>query len=418
MDTYKWKIKVFLEGTPEEWVEHQIEVTDLFNAGGYTTADQKISIYRAVYDGKAKDLFRYYHNARTVKNQDKPIGERVGVDEVLTLTINDMARKMFGNQWSTAARTQKGYLRKTLYMGDMEPDYFYERLKKINSYLPYFPYKDRMGTFKTLEEDELIDIIDQAKKDEWHITMLSQGKRPDDYPTTEVYMEYLKQLYAADKISKLLSPEKKSDKQKERDENNEYLSRKKRRRSDKPGRGKRCQHCDKFHRAPESECWENPANKSDKTRQNKRKGEYPKKEYKYFANWLRTLEKKRANERKVKKETKKDAGSDSEVTTNSEFEAHMMRLRGEHDNEECSINSEVSDSNNGLEIQSTYHFSTPPERTAKRTKTHHYSPEVVVEITDQNGELKPIRASLDTGTSATILQRDFVRKGSAKTKRT
>ena len=62
-DTYKRKIKVFLEGTPEEWVEHQIEVTDLFNAGGYTTADQKISIYRAVYDGKAKDLFRYYHNA-------------------------------------------------------------------------------------------------------------------------------------------------------------------------------------------------------------------------------------------------------------------------------------------------------------------------------------------------------------------
>ena len=60
----------------------------------------------------------------------------------------------------------------------------------------------------------------------------------------------------------------------------------------------------------------------------------------------------------------------------------------------------------------------PPERMAKWIKTHHYSPEVVVEITDQNGELKSIRALLDTGTSATILLRDFLHKGRAKTKHT
>ena len=82
----------------------------------------------------------------------------------------------------------------------------------------------------------------------------------------------------------------------------------------------------------------------------------------------------------------------------------------------CSINSEVSGSHNGLDVHHIYHFSTPPERTAKQIKTHHYSPEVVVEITDRNGKLKPIRASLDTSTSATILLRDFVRKGRAKTK--
>ena len=81
---------------------------------------------------------------------------------MLTLTINNMARKMFGNQWSTVAHTQKGYLRKNLHMGNMEPDYFYKHLKKINSYLPYFPYKDGMGTFKTLEEDELICHSDSA----------------------------------------------------------------------------------------------------------------------------------------------------------------------------------------------------------------------------------------------------------------
>ena len=55
-DTYKRKIKVLSEGTPKEWVEHKIEVTDLFSVGGYMTSDQKILIYCTVYDGKAKDF--------------------------------------------------------------------------------------------------------------------------------------------------------------------------------------------------------------------------------------------------------------------------------------------------------------------------------------------------------------------------
>ena len=249
----------------------------------------------------------------------------MGAEEILTLTINDMAHTMFGNQWSTAACTQKGYLHKNVVMGDMGPDYFYKSLKKINSYLPYFPYKDRMGPFKTLEEDNLIDIIDQAKKDEWHITMLLQGKRPDDYLTVEEYMEYLKQLYAADKISKLLQLEKKSKKQKDRENDNTYSSHGKRCRADKPGCGKHCQHCDKIHKSPKSKCWENPANKNNKTKQTKHKGKYGKKEFKYFTNCLRNMEKKRSLDKKAKKATKKEPECDSEVTTKREFEAHMMR---------------------------------------------------------------------------------------------
>jgi predicted aspartyl protease len=57
-------------------------------------------------------------------------------------------------------------------------------------------------------------------------------------------------------------------------------------------------------------------------------------------------------------------------------------------------------------------FSTQPPK--KKQKLSHYSAEIVVEIQDRNGENVPIRALLDTGTSSTLLLRDFVAKGRAK----
>ena len=55
------------------------------------------------------------------------------------------------------------------------------------------------------------------------------------------------------------------------------------------------------------------------------------------------------------------------------------------------------------------------ERNAKRPKKLHYSAEIVVEIEDRHGNLVPIRGLLDTGTSSSIVLREFVCKGRANT---
>lgn len=47
-------------------------------------------------------------------------------------------------------------------------------------------------------------------------------------------------------------------------------------------------------------------------------------------------------------------------------------------------------------------------------KKTHYCADIIVEIEDRHGKLKPIRALLDTGTSSTIILRRFVRKGRAQ----
>ena len=53
-------------------------------------------------------------------------------------------------------------------------------------------------------------------------------------------------------------------------------------------------------------------------------------------------------------------------------------------------------------------------RVSKKKKVNHYSAETVVEIEDRYGKLVPIRCLIDTGTSKSILLRQFVRKGRAK----
>ena len=40
-----------------------------------------------------------------------------------------------------------------------------------------------------------------------------------------------------------------------------------------------------------------------------------------------------------------------------------------------------------------------------------YTAEIVVEIEDRHGNIVPIRALLDTGTTSTLVLRDFVKKG-------
>ena len=91
-----------------------------------------------------------------------------------------------------------------------------------------------------------------------------------------------------------------------------------------------------------------------------------------------------------------------------------MKLKGDKkDEDKSSILSNVSCQNN---LNKMFHFVTNEMQT-KRSKTHHFSPEIVVEIVDQNGNLRPIRCLLDTGTSASILLKQYVRRGCSKTKK-
>ena len=103
----------------------------------------------------------------------------------------------------------------------------------------------------------------------------------------------------------------------------------------------------------------------------------------------------------------------------SEHEALMAKLKGESKNME-----EIVSENNSVCSYVSSYMTTPSEiayvfgehmSPLKQAKRHHYRAEIIVEIEDRDGNLVPICALLlDTGTSTTILLREFVRKGRAK----
>jgi hypothetical protein len=93
------------------------------------------------------------------------------------------------------------------------------------------------------------------------------------------------------------------------------------------------------------------------------------------------------------------------------------RMLVESDEEDEELNAAVRAaglaSDNDSESEE-YAYPLSLNRPAKKSKPSHYTGEILVEIEDRYGTLVPIRALLDTGTTSTIVVRQFIRKGRAK----
>jgi hypothetical protein len=100
-----------------------------------------------------------------------------------------------------------------------------------------------------------------------------------------------------------------------------------------------------------------------------------------------------------------DDDSDDEISFSGFVEAengkgnYMEQLR-----------NSVNDSSEESIPYSLFPFHIPEPRPTKRSKHDHYTAEIIVEVTNRDGQLVPINALLDTGTSSTIVLRHFVKK--------
>ena len=113
-----------------------------------------------VEDGKEK---------RALKEED--------VDEAL----EKVTLKAFRNDHH-AYRRQVRYMRYQLYFTTTNFENFFHRLKQLNNYLKYFPIPPQKGEVKPLSEDDLMEIIDNAKPLEYNQAMLQNNYYPYDKP--------------------------------------------------------------------------------------------------------------------------------------------------------------------------------------------------------------------------------------------
>lgn len=454
-DTYEVKIRTFRFGKPEEWCVLCDSVMGLAMKKQPTIAENApdaerrdnlaktaIEIFSATLDGKAGIIFE----ASLRKYIEKDPRER------LRWALNEVAVTVFSSP-DDAYKTQKRYLTKgRLKMFGNKPQFFWRRLETLNNWLPFFPRRKQgngqLSQNPVLPENLLIEILDEARHPEIQHMMLAAKATCEMHDTADAYASELDTWWDMWQLQQALK----------KAENNEVPDTDRKRKSENSGQSKgkkhprkKCKNCGGYHKAPEDECWSLEKNKQGKgsgaaakNHNQKRKERFnqavQKKAAEMTSNVLRKLkDKKKADKCKV---------VEIDDSSGDEYDAYAIKMlqtmQGE-DNEvspetPSEINTTIENTNKNVSAQSkcrtnrsaenkdisersdnlssektleTYAFH-ENSRPVKQIKSKHYTAEIIVQIENRHGKMVPARCLLDTGTTESIVLRDFVRKGRAK----
>jgi hypothetical protein len=122
----------------------------------------KTKMFRTLLKGQALSYFE--HNLmRRFEAEDSDVPD----NELIELVLRNVGLEYIPK---SAIRLQEYYMRQGSYMGlNTSVQQFVERLIDLNRYLLYFPEENP----KQLDQDEMTEILDQAKAPEWHEAMVN-----------------------------------------------------------------------------------------------------------------------------------------------------------------------------------------------------------------------------------------------------
>ena len=124
------------------------------------TADEKFTMIRATLKGRALDVFTttYPTDLEDMTDDEKQYGLEAAFVAVSKGVFNDD---------TSAWRRQRNCMRYHLHFQVGQLHEFKNRLYEMNKYLQYFPIPAGRDEVTSLEDDELLEIIDRAKPMEY-----------------------------------------------------------------------------------------------------------------------------------------------------------------------------------------------------------------------------------------------------------
>jgi hypothetical protein len=159
------------------------------------TAD-KTKVFRILLKGQVLTYFEH-HLSKRIKEEDSEVKD----NELIELVLGDVGLEYIPN---CAIHVQKYYMRRGLYLGlNTSVQQFVEWLKELNRYLLHFTEENP----KKLDQDEIIEILDQAKAvdPEWYEAMVNANI--DIFEMSyEESVSYFKRLDNLEKIRRTNSP--------------------------------------------------------------------------------------------------------------------------------------------------------------------------------------------------------------------
>ena len=439
-------------------------------------AKARFNIFRTLLEGKVKTAFNTAWGKRNTANEELPEDEREQFSNLFNYAINDLAKLMF-NEPTTAYLDQLHYMLKGLYLNCPVAE-FWERFQEVNECFTYFPKYDNIEYPAPLNNDTVLTCLDNVIPEKWAQIMAMNDMNTRICLEPEELITMLRKCERMEKATtrkSTLNKQAVSD-DKSRNNTSRRGNNRRNRKGNGPnkkqktsaGDRKACSVCgQKGHH--EDDCWEHEKNASKrpdgwKSRRGnanrdgfrKQKGTVPTRKEAYAA--MKLLKRAKANGVDVEDESfmvnhRKRKSTNETISINDDSDQSVQysedgknphkRTRTSvittmstntlsspyHQNEDetsqsslreseptASAVSRSSSSSNKRQITNKYAnpFFNRTERSEKRPKKDHYSAEIVVQIQDRSGALVPARALLDTGTSSSIVLRDFVRKGRAR----
>jgi hypothetical protein len=154
---YSRQFSIFKDGCPEEWIKWVMAFREMKNLIPMKEPVDKTRMFRTLLKGQSLSYFEH-HLMRRLEAEDSEVPD----NELIELVLRDVGLEYIPKH---VIRMQKYYMRqpRDLYMDlNTSVQQFVESLNDLNCYLLYFPGEKP----KQLDQDEIIEILDQAKDPE------------------------------------------------------------------------------------------------------------------------------------------------------------------------------------------------------------------------------------------------------------
>jgi hypothetical protein len=181
---------------PEGWIKWVEAFREIENLMPIEEPADKTKIFRTLLKGQALSYFEL-HLMKRLEAEDSDIPG----NELIELVLRDVVLEYIPKR---TICVQKYYMMhpRSLYMGlNISLQQFVERLHELSCYLLYVPEENP----KQLDQDEIIEILDQAKAPEWHEAMVNE--KIDIFEMShEESVSYFKRLENLEKIRRTNGP--------------------------------------------------------------------------------------------------------------------------------------------------------------------------------------------------------------------
>jgi hypothetical protein len=186
------------------------------NHGYNANYDMVMNLAQAMLAGRSLEAFLDERRAQEAKNKTRKAKDQAMYtpQQIYDYAIFELAIRAFDIQsgWRYAYERQREYTRRDLFMGEINPEKFSQRLQDLNKYLDYIPIERTTLSDKTIKtygkslpEDEISSIMGRAIPPEWTVNLLALGKEPWRFKDLEDQLNMYHQQWQADQQKQIIA---------------------------------------------------------------------------------------------------------------------------------------------------------------------------------------------------------------------